>query len=227
MEIRCLAIVERLGLCEEDENQLKELCRGVLQSPSFAHYKWGKTGRRLWSGTCLLLVVDAGLVCMGLRGWYGGVTLKGQQRNISTELLIQLTASKPTVFRGRMNHRLAMIQICQSQSLLVWSFFYCLLAKNLVVIGGMDKLYHDIIRGLVEIGYNNLLEEWWRVSRELYSEKEELWEEITPSLSQGKLILGTGKDDIVLDLLISLYQARHQIPVEKARGKGFFILFLF
>ena len=81
----------------------------------------------------------------------------------------------------------------------------------------MDQLYRGIVKSLCTIGYNNLLEEWWRKSRELYSEEDVLWEVVADNLSMGKLILGTGKDDIVLDLLISLYQARHQIPVEKAR----------
>ena len=129
MEARCLEIVEGLGLGEEEENQLKEICRGVLESQSFSQYKWGKNGRRLWSGTCLLLVVDAGLVCMGLRKWLGGTTLKGQHKGLSTELLVELTKSKPSVFRGTTKHRQAMILICQSLPLvwfaLIFSFPSC------------------------------------------------------------------------------------------------------
>lgn len=99
------------------------------------------------------------------------------------------------------------------------------------------SLMSAFVRNLANFAFYQIMDEWWERSRELYSEENEIWQNISDVLEvHGKLLLGRGKekDERIMDLLESLYQANHRISLEKAReiylhflGKGSRKAFLF
>lgn len=82
-----------------------------------------------------------------------------------------------------------------------------------------DRLRSQAVRLLAEIAYYELVDDWWQKSRVVYSEDAKIWQDIKTCLGGGRFVLTRGEEENekIMDLLESLYQANHRIPVEKAR----------